>query len=424
MAHFRYKIRDASGKFQTGAMEGPSKEMVRTILARKRWTVITLQEVQLDADGKETGGYRLFGGRVVIDSKGNIKFGSSDKFSVPDKDLIIMTKQLATMLGSGLPVNQSLDILSKQQRLPKFGEVLAGVRKAIEEGSSLSLALARYPNCFDSLFRAMIKAGEESGRLSDIMNKLLTYIEKSSKIKAQVKSALTYPALILVVATVVIAGLLIFVIPTFTQQFADSGKALPGLTQFVIDLSNFLQTSWYKILGAIVVGIMAASRWRETPKGAFFFDKLILKLPLIGDVMRKIAVARFCSTLSSMLSSGVNLLQALTICASSSGNKIIEEFILFCKDRVEKGQQLSSPLSENPLFPKMVISMIQVGEKSGKVDDMLAKVAVFYEEEVDTAVKTMLSMIEPIMIVVIGSVVGVLVTAMYLPIMDLASLNG
>lgn len=424
MGQYRYKVRDASGKIQSGSLDAPSKDMVRTMMARKRWKVISLQEVELDADGKVIGGLRLLGGRIVIDSKGNIKIGASDKFKVPDKDLIVMTKQLSTMLGSGLPVNQSLDILSRQQRLPKFGEVLGGIRRAIEEGSSLSLALARYPLCFDQLFRAMIKAGEESGKLADIMGRLLIYIEKSSKIKSQVKSALAYPVLIFLVAVAVITGLLVFVVPTFTQQFADSGQKLPELTQIVIDLSNFLAKSWWKIFGTIAVVFFGLKRWAKTKKGAFFFDSLILKLPLIGDVMKKIAVGRFCSTLSSMLSSGVNLLQALSICASSAGNLVIEEFVLQCKERVEKGQQLSLPLSENPIFPKMVISMIQVGEKSGKIDDMLMKIAAFYEEEVDEAVKTMLSMIEPIMIVGIGAIVGILVAAMYLPIMDLAGAAG
>ena len=343
---------------------------------------------------------------------------------VPDKDLIIMTKQLSTMLGSGLPVNQSLDILSKQQRLPQFGEVLAGIRKAIEEGNSLSNALGKYPYCFDQLFRAMIKAGEESGKLSDIMSKLLVYIEKSSKIKQQVKSAMMYPLVILLVAITVISGLLIFVVPTFTKQFTDSGKELPAITQFVIDISDLLSHSWQYLLGGGVVVFFAFKKYRETANGRRTFDTLLLKAPILGDVMKKISVGRFCSTMSSMLSSGVNLLQALTICASSSGNVVMEGFILATKDKIEKGQQLSQPLSENPIFPKMVVSMIQVGEQAGKLDEMLLKIAAFYEEEVDDAIKTMLSMIEPIMIVGIGIVVGVLVIAMYMPIMDLGSVVG
>jgi type IV pilus assembly protein PilC len=281
MAQFKYKVKNSAGKVQEGIIAGPSKDMAKTMLGRQRLTVISLQEVQLDADGKEIGGLKLLGGMISIDSKGAIRFGSSDKFKVPDKDLIVMTKQLSTMLGSGLPVNQSLDILSRQQRLPQFGEVLAGVRKAIEEGSSLSLALGRYPYCFDQLFRAMVKAGEESGKLSDIMSRLLIYIEKSSKIKSQVKSALTYPTLILFVAIVVVSGLLIFVVPSFTAQFVNSGRALPGLTQFVINLSDFVAAHWLKMfagLGGVVFGL---GQYKKTPKGRAFFDALILRLPLI-----------------------------------------------------------------------------------------------------------------------------------------------
>ncbi len=421
MAQYRYKARNPAGKIVDGTISGPSKEMARTILSRQRLVVVSLQEVQLDEDGKEVGGIKLFGGRVVIDGKGNIQIGNGDNISVPDKDLIVMAKQLSTMLGSGLPVNQSLDILSRQQRLPQFGKVLGGLRKSIEEGSSLSIALGRYPHCFDQLFRAMIRAGEESGRLPDIMSKLVVYIEKAAKIKSQVKSALVYPTIILVVAFLVITGLLIFVVPTFTAQFAGSGRPLPSLTQYVVNISDFLAVNWLRIFGGIGVSIFAAVQYRKTKRGRVQFDAMLLKLPVIGDVMRKISVGRFCSTLASMLAAGVNLLQALSICASSAGNVVIEEFILSCKDRVEKGQQLSLPLSENPLFPKMVTSMVQVGEKSGKLDEMLLKIAAFYEEEVDEAVKTMLGMIEPIMIVGIGGIVGFLVIAMYLPILDMAS---
>ena len=424
MGQFRYKAKGSDGKIQTGVMPGASLQSVKTDLARKRMTVISLKEVQLDADGNEAGGVVLMGGAIKIDAKGNISFGSNENAKIPDRDLIVMAKQLATMLGSGIPVNQSLDILSRQQRLPHFGKILSGVRKAIEEGNSLSRALGRYPKTFDSLFRSMITAGEESGRLADILSKLVVYIEKSSKIKSQIKSAMMYPAIILFVALSVISGLLVFVVPTFVKQFAGTGHELPALTKAVVGASDFMVESWPKIFGAIAVGVFLIARYRKTPKGRYQLDALVLKLPVIGDVMRKISVGRFCSTMASMLASGVNLLQALTICASSSGNIVMEQFILSCKARIEKGQQLSLPLSENPIFPKMVVSMIQVGEQSGKIDEMLLKISAFYEEEVDMAIKTMLGMIEPIMIVGIGIVVGVLVTAMYLPIMDMGNTVG
>lgn len=425
MAEFKYKVRDSAGKTQDGKITAPSKEMAKTLLGRKKLSVISLQEVSA-ADDRDSGsgGVSLFGGRLRIDSKGNIIIGSTQTFKVPDKDLVIMTKQLATMLNSGIPLNQSLDILAKQQRLPMFGNVLSGVRKAIEEGNSLSQAMSRFPKCFDPLYRSMIKAGEESGRLSDIMLKLLEYIEKSSKIKSQLKSAMVYPALVILVAVGVVTGLMVFVIPAFTKQFTESGKQLPELTQFVVDISNLFVNQGHIIFGSIVLIAIIAVQYVKTPKGRYQFDFLMLKMPVIGDVIRKISVGRFCSTMASMLSSGVNLLQALNICAASSGNAVMEKFILQCKARIEKGQQMSVPLSENPIFPRMVVSMIQVGEQSGKTDEMLLKVAAFYEEEVDQAIKTMLSMIEPLLIVGIGGIIGVVVIAMYLPVFDLGNTIG
>lgn len=425
MAEFKYKVRDSAGKTQDGKITAPSKEMAKTLLGRKKLSVISLQEVSA-ADDRDSGsgGVSLFGGRLRIDSKGNIIIGSPQTFKVPDKDLVIMTKQLATMLNSGIPLNQSLDILAKQQRLPMFGNVLSGVRKAIEEGNSLSQAMSRFPKCFDPLYRSMIKAGEESGRLSDIMLKLLEYIEKSSKIKSQLKSAMVYPALVILVAVGVVTGLMIFVIPAFTKQFTESGKKLPELTQFVVDISNVFVNQGHIIFGSIVLVFIVGIQYVKTPKGRYQFDFLMLKMPVIGDVIRKISVGRFCSTMASMLSSGVNLLQALNICAASSGNAVMEKFILQCKARIEKGQQMSVPLSENPIFPRMVVSMIQVGEQSGKTDEMLLKVAAFYEEEVDQAIKTMLSMIEPLLIVGIGGIIGVVVIAMYLPVFDLGNTIG
>jgi type IV pilus assembly protein PilC len=424
MPNYKYKARDQAGKIQSGIVSSQSLGMAKTVIARKKMRIIALKEVTLDAAGKESGGLVLFGGRLRIDGQGNVIFGSSEKFKVPDKDLIIMTKQLSTMLGSGLPLNQSLELLSRQQRLPQFGEIIGGIRRGIEEGNSLSTAMGRYPAAFDSLFRAMIKAGEESGRLPEIMSRLLTYIEKSAKIKQQVKSAMTYPVLILLVATIVVTGLLVFVVPSFTSQFKDSGRELPWLTQMVIDVSDGIAHYFLHISAVIAATIFGLMKYIETAKGRFIFDSLLLKVPIIGDVMRKISVGRFCSTMSSMLSAGVNLLQALTICASSSGNVVMQAFIMTCRTKIEKGFQLSQPLAENAMFPTMVVSMIQVGEQSGKMDEMLMKIAFFYEDEVDDAIKTMLSLIEPIMLVGIGVIIGVIVIAMYLPIMDMGNTVG
>ncbi len=421
MGSFAYKAKDSSGKTVAGTVKAPSHAMATTALQRQRLRVISLKEVSVNADGSAGGGISLFGGRFKIDAQGNVSFSGSDNYRALDKELIVMTKQLSVMLLSGLPVNQSLSILASQQENPKFGKVLDGVRKAIEDGNGLSTSMARYPKCFDTLYISMIKAGEESGRLPDIMGKLLTYIEKSAKIKSQIKSAMMYPTVVIVVALAVMFGLLGFVVPVFASQFKSAGKPLPGITQFVVDLSDFVKASWWKMgLVGVAIGFVVM-KFRETPKGQYFFDSLSLRAPALGNVMRKIAVGRFCSTMGSMLTSGVNLLQALTICASSAGNVVIERFVLYCKSEIETGKQLSQPLSTSDIFPKMVVSMIQVGEQAGKMDTMLEKVAVFYEDEVDEALKGMLGLIEPLMIVGIGLMVGVLVIAMYLPMMDLGS---
>ena len=424
MGQFKYRALDAAGKRKEGIVSGASKDVARSQLSRMRLKVISIQEVTLDEDGNDVSGKAFLGGMIRFDSKGNFSFGTAKEKAVADKDLIVFTKQLATMISSGVPLNQSLEILSKQQKNASFGLTIGKIRKGIEEGMNFSASLGRFGVTFDTLYISMVRAGEESGKLAEILEKLVVYIEKSAKIKSQIKGAMFYPAVILLVAVVVVSGLLIFVVPSFTSQFKDSGKALPGLTQFVIDLSDFLGANWYLIIAACVVAGFIFRRWAKTDVGRTQVDAISLKAPVIGDLMRKIAVGRFCSTMASMLSAGVNLLPALGICAASSGNVVIEKFILSVRAKIEQGQLLSQPLSENPIFPLMVVSMIQIGEKSGKVDEMLVKVSEFYEEEVDEAVKTMLGLIEPIMIVCIGSVVGVLVTAMYLPIMDLGSVAG
>lgn len=422
MAQFRYKAIDPSGRAKTGTVNGSSKDLARSQLARMRLRVVSLQEV--NTDGSVAGSVSLFGGRIKIDGKGNIELSGGDNKKVTDKELIIFTKQLATMVSSGVPLNQSMDILARQQTNKAFGRIIAAVRKSIEEGMRFSEALERHKQAFDTLYVAMARAGEESGRLAEILMKLVSYVEKSAKMKQQIKSAMTYPAIIMFVAVAVVAGLLVFVVPSFTSQFKGSGRELPALTQIVVDMSDFFVAKWYVILGGAIAAFFAFRAWGETPQGREFIHRYSMKAPAVGDLVRKVAVGRFCSTMASMLSSGVNIIQALSICSASAGNVVIEKFITQVRTRVEQGQLLSVPLSENPLFPVMVISMIEVGEKAGKLDDMLSKVSEFYEEEVDLAVKNMLALIEPALIVGIGVIVGTLVVAMYLPILDLGSTVG
>ncbi len=385
-----------------------------------RLKIVMLKAHKLD-DTEDDGGF--LSNFIQKDSKGRITFklGEGD---ITDKDIIIFTKQFATMINSGVPLIQSLGILSAQQRIPTFGKILRNVSGAVENGSKLSDAFEAYPKLFDTLYVAMVRAGEASGNLDTILLKLVTYIEKASKIKSQIKSAMTYPLIVVVVAGVVISGLLIFVVPTFAKQYSENDKELPGITQVVVDASNFLVNEWYLIFGSMIIASFLFKYWVKTEKGRETFDAMILKAPGIGELLRKIAVGRFCSTMSTMLTSGVNILDALTICAASSGNKTIEKFIAYVRSRIEQGTKLSEPLSEGGLFPNMVVSMVAVGEQTGALDEMLLKVSDFYEDEVDMAVATVLSMIEPIMIVTIGSIVGFIVIAMYMPVFDMASLVG
>lgn len=420
MAEFKYKAKDSRGKIRTGIVKANSKAQAKDQLSRMRLKPVLLKAHKLDDVAGDDG---LLGKFFAKDAKGRTTLTLGEG-SPTAKDLIIFTKQFATMINSGVPLIQSLGILSEQQRIASFGRTLRNVSASVENGSKLSDALEAYPKIFDTLYVAMVRAGEASGNLDTILLKLVTYIEKSAKIKSQVKSAMMYPAIVFIVAGTVVSGLLIFVVPTFAKQYEDSGKELPGITQVVLDASNFLVDSWYLIFGGIAVALFGFKYWLKTEKGREIFDAGILKAPWIGDLLRKIAVGRFCSTMSTMLTSGVNILDALTICAASSGNKTIENFVVNVRVKIEQGSKISEPLAEGGLFPNMVVSMVAVGEQTGALDDMLLKVSDFYEEEVDMAVKTVLSMIEPVMIVVIGSIVGFIVIAMYMPVFDMASLVG
>lgn len=423
MAEYKYKAKDPRGKVKTGTVSAQSKAQAKAAIVKMRLRPLTVKATKLDSDpnAKEEG--RYLGGIIYKDDKGRWQLGMGDA-KPTTKDLIIFTKQFATMINSGVPLIQALGILASQQRVRSFGRTLDKVRFAVENGATLSESLEAYPKLFDNLYVAMVRAGEASGNLDTILMKLTTYIEKAAKIKSQVKSAMFYPCIVVVVAVAVVSALLIFVVPTFAKQYQDSGKELPGLTQAVLDASNLLVEYWYYGLGGIVVGVFGLAQWLKTEKGRAIFDAGILKAPGFGQLFRKIAVGRFCSTMSTMLTSGVNLLEALSICAASSGNKTIEGFVLNVRSKIEQGAKFSDPLSEGGIFPPMVVSMVAVGETTGALDEMLTKVSEFYEDEVDLAVKTLLSMIEPVMIVVIGGIVGTIVIAMYLPVFDMANLVG
>jgi type IV pilus assembly protein PilC len=335
---------------------------------------------------------------------------------VSSKRLAIFTRQFSVMLDAGLPLVQCLEILGEQEENRTFRAIIQQVRSDVEQGSSLAEAMRRHPKAFDELFVNMVAAGEAGGILDIILQRLATFLEKITKLKSQVKSALIYPASVITIAVGVVWIILRFVIPTFTQLFAGLGGELPWITRVVVGTSNFIgRFSPWIIIGGILAGIFL-SRWHKTPRGRRVIDGLMLKIPIIGMLLRKIAVARFCRTLATLTSSGVPILDGLEITAKTSGNAIIEDAVMAVRKSVEEGKTVSEPLAETKVFPPMVVQMINVGEQTGALDQMLSKIADFYEEEVDTAVAGLMKLIEPLLITFLGVVIGVIVAAMYLPL--------
>jgi len=337
------------------------------------------------------------------------------------KDLAVFTRQFSVMIGAGLPLVQCLDILGTQAEDKNFGEIILATRADVENGMSLADAMKKHPKAFDALFTNMIAAGEAGGILDAILKRLATYIEKAVKLKGQVKSAMVYPIAVVVIATVVVSVILWKVIPTFASLFAGLGAELPLPTRIVIALSNGLVRYGLFIIAGLVGLGFAFRSYYATSNGRRVVDRIVLKLPILGLLMRKIAVARFCRTLSTLLSSGVSILEALDITAKTAGNAIVEEAIYTTRKSIEGGETIAAPLAQTAVFPPMVVQMIGVGEATGALDTMLGKIADFYEEEVDVAVAGLLTLLEPIMIALLGGVVGGIVIAMYLPIFALVS---
>jgi type IV pilus assembly protein PilC len=328
------------------------------------------------------------------------------------------------MLSSGVPLVQALGVLVEQQRVRYFGRILGRIRSAVENGATLSESMEPYPSIFTGLYVAMVRAGEASGNLDTILLKLVGYLERTAKVRGQVRAAMYYPAFVVVAAFLVVGALLIYVVPQFAEQYKQSGQELPELTSFVIGISDFLVGYWLFILAAIGCVIMGVRAFVTTRKGKSWIDRVALSAPIFGTLVQKLSIGRFCATLSAMLSSGVNLLEALQICSSTSGNKHVEAVVLRIREAVEQGEKLSVPMSRSTIFPQMVTSMVAVGETTGALDTMLGKVSEFYEEEVDLAVQAILSLIEPALIVVIGGFVGFVVLALYLPVFDMATVVG
>jgi type IV pilus assembly protein PilC len=339
---------------------------------------------------------------------------------IGQKDLVIFTRQFATMIDAGLPLVQCLEILAGQLDNLAFREVLTKVKTKVESGSTLADALADHPKVFDTLYTQLVAAGEIGGILDTILGRLAAYIEKAEKLKKKVKGAMVYPSIVLVVAVGVVTVLLLFVTPTFEKMFKDFGGSLPAPTQFVVDVSKFLQSYIVYMVVTVVAATFAFKTWKNTAKGRVQWDSFVIRTPIFGPLIRKVAVARFTRTLGTMISSGVPILDALEVVAKTAGNSVVEKAIRYTKEKISEGKTIVEPLAQTKVFPTMVVQMIGVGEATGAMDQMLSKIADFYDDEVDAAVGALTSMIEPVMMVFLGGVVGGFLVAMYLPIFSIA----
>ena len=401
MPTFAYAGRTRGGENVTGERVADTMDAVVAALRREQVLVTQINPVKEKAAAKTTGPRRARG--------------------VDPKNLAVFTRQFSVMIDAGLPLVQCLEILGTQEEDKNFAYVILATRGDVESGASLADAMKKHPKVFDPLFTNMIAAGEAGGILDTILKRLATYIEKAVKLKGQVKSAMIYPVAVIVIATLVVGVILWKVIPTFANLFAGLGAELPLPTRVVIGLSNGL----VRFGPFLIVGLGAAGygfkAYYATPKGRKVIDALVLKMPILGNLMRKIAVARFCRTLSTLLASGVSILEALDITAKTAGNAIVEEAIQTTRKSIERGETIAQPLKDTAVFPPMVVQMIGVGEATGALDTMLSKIADFYEEEVDVAVAGLLTLMEPLMIALLGGIVGGIIIAMYMPIFSLIS---
>jgi type IV pilus assembly protein PilC len=344
------------------------------------------------------------------------------KPKVSGKDIVIFTRQLSTMINAGLPLVQGIEILEKQQSNPTFKSALGDIRQDVEAGSTLADSMRKKPKVFDNLFTNMIEAGETGGILDTILGRLATFMEKSMALKKKIKGAMTYPTICLAISLLILVVILVFVVPVFATMFEDFGSSLPLPTQIVVDLSDFFKNNIIYIIIALFAVIMLVKKIYATEKGRLAIDRGLLRSPVIGILLRKVAVAKFTRTLSTMLQSGVPILEALQVVAKTAGNKVVENAVFRVGDSIAEGRPVAEPLEESGVFPNMVVQMINVGETVGALDSMLEKIADFYDEEVDQAVENLTAMIEPFMMVFLGGMIGGLVVAMYLPIFKIASI--
>ena len=393
MATYEYTARNPTGEEVTGTIEASSREDVATQLRKNRLVLVRTREAKKKKRGTK----------------------------VPTRDVVVFTRQFATMINAGLPLVQALDILAQQTENKALADVTKQVVYDVESGNTLADAMSKHKGAFSDLFVNMVAAGEAGGILDTILLRLATFLEKNDAIVRKVKGAMIYPAVIFSVAGLAVVILLIFVIPTFQTMFASVDMQLPLPTRIVIAASNLLKNFWWAMIGGAVLAVWAIRTYYATPGGTLVIDRLLLKTPVLGDLLRKSAVSRFTRTLGTLISSGVSILDGLEITARTSGNRVIHDAVMQSRGSIAGGETIAKPLEASGVFPPMVTSMIAVGEATGGLDEMLTKIADFYDDEVDTAVGSLLSLMEPIMIVVLGVIVGGMVVAMYLPIFGMVN---
>ncbi|MBM3248389.1 MAG: type II secretion system F family protein [Candidatus Omnitrophica bacterium] len=403
MAVFKYVAKDESAKTVSGKIVAKDKESVVDELRKRKLVVISVDESK---------------GSSLME----LKFGSSKR--VKTEDLVIFSRQLATMVDAGIPLMQSLDVLREQIKQGEFKKVIGSLHDDIEVGNSLSNSFAKYPNVFDTLYINMVKAGESSGMLNVILERLAIYLEKMSALRRKIKSAMVYPIMVVSMAIVITAILMLKVVPTFKGIFEMLGGELPMPTQILIFVSDLFSKWVLYLIGFIVVVAFVVGRWARTERGSMTIDRFKLKIPVFGELFKKVAVSRFSRTLSTLIQSGVPILAALEIVGKTSGNKVVENAIENVRINVKEGESIAAPLIKSGVFPPMVTRMISVGEQTGELEKMLGKVSDFYDEQVDATISALTSLIEPVIIAFLGVVVGGIVIALFLPILKITQLIG
>jgi len=402
MPTFAYRGRSRTGQLVIGEMEATTREAVVTQLRQQLVMATSITPKAKPIRLKIPG----FGGKVK------------------DKELAVFTRQIATMIDAGLPLVQCLEVLASQASSKVLKKALTEIRESVEGGSTFAAAIKRHPRIFSTLYANMVEAGEAGGLLDTILNRLAVYIEKAMTLKRKIKGALIYPATIVTVAMAVVIFLLVFVIPTFKALFEGSGAVLPLPTRIVLELSRLVRQHLLASLGALGAGVFALRLYYRTENGRKVIDSIILRAPVFGELIRKVAVAKFTRTLGTLISSGIPILDALDITAKTAGNKVVEEAVLKTRSSISQGKTIADPLKASGVFPPMVVQMISVGEQTGELDSMLAKIADFYDAEVDQAVANLTALLEPLLMVFLGVVVGGVIIAMYLPIFKLVSVVG